>query len=91
MVTCNSLISKYNLNKDNIKKWLLANHPDKTDHPDKNNSVTNDEYNTVIECYRENKINKTFKKEIKKEMQNTKKTVQKFLTVCVKQQILVKY
>lgn len=73
MVTCNSLISKYNLNKDNIKKWLLANHPDKTDHPDKNHSVTNDEYNTIIECYRENKINKTFKKEIKKEMQNTKK------------------
>jgi hypothetical protein len=73
MVTCNSLISKYNLNKENIKKWLLANHPDKKDHPDKNHSVTIDEYNTIIECYRENKINKTFKNEIKKENKNTKK------------------
>lgn len=74
MVTCNNLISKYNLNKENIKKWLLANHPDKTDHPDKNHSVTNDEYNTVIECYKENKINKTVKNEIKKDIKNTKKT-----------------
>ena len=73
MVTCNNLISKYNLNKENIKKWLLANHPDKTDHPDKNHSVTKEEYNTVIECYRENKINKTFKNEIKKDIKNTKK------------------
>ena len=73
MVTCNSLISKYNLNKENIKKWLLANHPDKQDHPDKNPNVTKDEYNSVVECYRENKINKTFKNEIKKENKNTKK------------------
>lgn len=73
MVTCNNLISKYNLNKENIKKWLIANHPDKTDHPEKNHSVTKDEYNTIIECYKENKINKTLKNEIKKEMQVTKK------------------
>jgi len=73
MVTCNNLISKYNLNKENIKKWLIANHPDKKDHPEKNHSVTKDEYNNVIECYKENKINKTLKNEIKKEMQVTKK------------------
>ena len=73
MVTCNNLINKYNLNKENIKKWLIANHPDKKDHPKKNHSVTKDEYNNVIECYKENKINKTLKNEIKKEMQVTKK------------------
>ena len=64
MVTCNNLISKYNLNKENIKKWLIANHPDKTDHPNKDKNVTKDEYNTIIECYKENKINKTFKNEM---------------------------
>lgn len=73
MVTCNNLISKYNLNKENIKKWLIANHPDKKDHPNKDKNVTKDEYNTIIECYKENKINKTLKNEIKKEMQITKK------------------
>jgi len=73
MVTCNNLISKYNLNKENIKKWLIANHPDKKDHPNKDKNVTKDEYNTIIECYKENKINKTLKNEIKKEMQVTKK------------------
>ena len=80
MVTCNTLISKYNLNKDNIKKWLIANHPDKKDHPDKNDSVTKDEYNTIIECYKEDKINKTLKNEIKKEIKNTKKNRAKIFT-----------
>jgi len=73
MVSCNQLIKKYNLDSNNIKKWLSANHPDKTDHPNKDNNVTGDEFNKILECYKDEKFNKTFKKEIKKEMQVTKK------------------
>ncbi len=80
MVTCNSLITKYNLNKENIKKWLVANHPDKIDHPDKNPDVTSDEYNIILDCYKENKINKTLKNEIKKDMQVSKKNRAKIFT-----------
>ena len=73
MATCNNLISKYNLNKKNIRKWLIANHPDKIEHPNKDINVTVDEYNTVITCYKQDNINKILKNEIKKEMQVTKK------------------
>ena len=46
MTTCNQVMCKYGLNTANdVKKWLLKNHPDK------GGKIKPDEFNKVIECY----------------------------------------
>ena len=72
-LTCEKVMCKYNLNKDNIKRWLLFHHPDKQDHPERNPDVTEDEYNKVIECYKDELFCKSGKKEIKVTKKNRAK------------------
>ena len=46
MVSCNTIMCKYDLNStSDVKKWLLKNHPDK------GGKIDPDEFNRVIECY----------------------------------------
>ncbi len=46
MVSCTSIMCKYDLNSaSDVKKWLLKNHPDK------GGKIDPDEFNRVIECY----------------------------------------
>ena len=45
MSNCKEIMCKYNLNsKEEVKQWILANHPDKKDHPNKDPNVTEDIY-----------------------------------------------
>ena len=31
----------------------MVNHPDKKDHPEHDKNVTKDEFNTIVECYKD--------------------------------------
>ena len=54
MSECKNIMCKYNLNtKEDVKKWLLVNHPDKKDHPDKNPDVTEDIYKKELPILRD--------------------------------------
>ena len=58
---CHSIMLKYNLERDNIKRWIMVNHPDKKDHPEHDSRVSLTEYTTIVKCYRENIFSKTKK------------------------------
>jgi len=70
---CKSIISKYNLTHDNIKRWIMVNHPDKKDHPEHDSRISLTEYTTVLECYRDNQLGKTKKSREKNNAAKTKK------------------
>ena len=54
MSNCKDLMCKYNLNtKEEVKQWIIANHPDKKDHPNKDPSVTEDIYKNELPILRE--------------------------------------
>ena len=53
MTNCKKIMCKYNLNDNNVKRWIMVNHPDKKDHPEHDKNVTKDEFNTIVECYKD--------------------------------------
>lgn len=73
MVQCNDVMCKYGLTESTVKRWIMVNHPDKTDHPEHNPDVTEDEYNKVVECYKDKLFCGTDKKEIKVTKKNRAK------------------
>ena len=86
MNKCINLAKKYNIDiKDNkkLKRWILVNHPDKTDHPQHDNNVTTDDYNKIVECYKEDFFKKA-QKENNKTIKVTKANRKKIFT-CMRQ------
>ena len=50
MVTCYTIMCKYNLNnRSDAKKFILKNHPDK------GGTIPNAEFNKILECYQDEK------------------------------------
>ena len=70
---CKSIMLKYNLNRDNIKRWIMVNHPDKRDHPEHDTRVSLTEYTTMLKCYRDKVFGKTKKPNGKNKAAQTKK------------------
>ena len=62
MAQCQKIMCKYDLHDSNIKRWLLANHPDKSGHPERNANVTLSEFRDVIACYTDKSYCNTSKK-----------------------------
>ena len=55
MSNTKKIMCKYNLyNKEDTKRWILVNHPDKKDHPQHNPNISLDEYKKVVKCYKDN-------------------------------------
>ena len=74
MSACKNIMCKYNLTKDNVKRFLKVNHPDKKAHPEHDNSVTEDEFKKIVECYKSELFCASTKKDNKdKNMKVTKK------------------
>ena len=82
MKDCINIMCKYNLNKDNVKKWIMINHPDKKDHPLHDNTISPTDYNKVVECYKEKIFCKSEKKSNNKKpkIAVTKKNRRKIFT-----------
>ena len=54
MTNCKEIMCKYNLNsKEEVKQWILANHPDKQDHPNKDPNVTEEIYKNDMPILRD--------------------------------------
>jgi len=66
MAQCQKIMCKYDLHASNIKRWLLANHPDKSEHRERNANVTLSEFRDVIDCHTNKSYCNTTKKKKKK-------------------------
>ena len=67
MAQCQKIMCKYDLHDSNIKRWLVANHPDKSGHPERIANLTLSEFRDVLACYKDKSYCKTSKKKEKKE------------------------
>jgi len=54
MSKCQEVMCKFNLyNKEDVKKWILINHPDKSDHPDHDPNITPEIYQENLQILRD--------------------------------------
>jgi superfamily II DNA or RNA helicase len=74
MSKCQEIMCKFNLyNKDDVKKWILINHPDKSDHPDHDPNITPEIYQENFQILRDCLKNEQFCGVDEKKIKVTKK------------------
>ena len=72
---------KFNLNnKENAKKWILVNHPDKKDHPDHDPNITREIYSEYMPIIKECIKDEIFCASTEKKIKVTKKNRKKIFT-----------